>query len=386
MTDLPPLVWFMVIAALVLGILAGHFGWGRRWPKLARKLDPDYVAGLDYLANEQPDRALDSFLKLMDANADTIETHFALGSLYRRRGEVERAIRIHENLLARNFLPAVHKEQALLALAQDHLRAGLLDRAERLFLEVAATPRLKGLALDALRKIYEQQRDWVQALANFDDLVKHGANPSADVAAHYWCELAALAADRGDLTEARRCLRSARAQAPQFPRAALLRSRIAERMGETKLAEGLARWAIDIAPQLLPEEIGRLLALTAAETPDAVLAGLLDAAQRRGARDVRRLILTALVARVHNSPPLREPLQHLLTEDPVFRPVWDAATPVDDQDSRLVRISEELSALLSQAEKYRCSVCGFSARAFFWQCPSCQEWDRMESHTVLRLR
>jgi len=90
MTDLPLLTWALVVAALILGILAGHFGWGKRWPASLGKLHPDYLTGLDYLVTEQPDRALDMFLRLMDANADTIETHFALGSLYRRRGEVER--------------------------------------------------------------------------------------------------------------------------------------------------------------------------------------------------------------------------------------------------------------------------------------------------------
>src|SRR5260370_5856248 len=121
MTGLSLLTWALVVAALVLGIVVGHFGWGKRWSGALGKLHPDYLTGLDYLVTEQPDRALDMFLKLMDANADTIETHFALGSLYRRRGEVERAIRIHQNLLARPALAPEHREQALLPLAQAHL-------------------------------------------------------------------------------------------------------------------------------------------------------------------------------------------------------------------------------------------------------------------------
>jgi lipopolysaccharide assembly protein B len=376
----------LVIGALVLGILAGHFGWGRHWPKLSRKLDPDYLAGLDYLVNEQPDRALDAFLKLMDANADTVETHFALGSLYRRRGEVERAIRIHENLLARKDLPPVHREQALLALAQDHLRAGLLDRAERLFLDVAKTPRLRVLALQALRRIYEQQNDWVQALANCAELERHTGDTATNVAAHYWCELASLALERGDLQEARRCLRSARDVSPRLPRAAVLRSRIAERMDDRALAEKLLRWSVETAPQLLPEELGRLIELSGDLSADKVLGELLRAAQSRGVREVRRLILSALVARVHDAPALREPLRQFLTEDPTFRPVWDAAALAHDEAARLASISAELSALLSQAEKYRCSACGFSGRSHFWHCPSCQAWDSMESHTMLRVR
>jgi lipopolysaccharide biosynthesis regulator YciM len=127
------------------------FRLGQALAGFSQQLHPDYLTGLDYLVTEQPDRALDMFLKLMDANADTIETHFALGSLYRRRGEVERAIRIHQNLLARDALAPEHREQALLALAQDYLRAGLLDRAEGLFQQVSEVPRLRASALDALR-------------------------------------------------------------------------------------------------------------------------------------------------------------------------------------------------------------------------------------------
>src|SRR6202789_1143020 len=167
MTDLPLPAWALVIGALVLGILAGHFALGKHLIHTLANLHPYYLTGLDYLVTEQPDRALDMFLKLMDANAITIETHFVLGSLYRRRGEVERAIRIHQNLLARDALAPEHREQALLALAQDYLRAGLLDRAEGLFQQVSEVPRLRASALDALRLVYERQHDWQQALGAF---------------------------------------------------------------------------------------------------------------------------------------------------------------------------------------------------------------------------
>src|SRR5580704_13462693 len=224
MPDLSPLAWSLILAALVIGILAGHFGWGKRWPRAFGKLHPDYLTGLDYLVSEQPDRALDMFLKLMDANADTIETHFALGALYRRRGEVERAIRIHQNLLAREGLAPEHREQALLALAQDYLRAGLLDRAEALFLQVSEVPRLRASALSALRGVYERQHEWQQALDVYRELARAKAAPPRTTAAHYLCELAALAIERDDIPAARNFLREARREAAPFPRAALLRA------------------------------------------------------------------------------------------------------------------------------------------------------------------
>src|SRR6202166_4629483 len=204
MPELSPLTWFVGTAALVIGILAGHFGWGRRWPPALSKLHPDYLAGLDYLVTEQPDRALDMFLRLMEANAETVETHFALGSLYRRRGEVERAIRIHQNLLARKELAPEHREQALLALAQDYLRAGVLDRAEGLFQQVSEVPRLRVSALDALRGVYERQHDWSQALGAYRQLARIKAAPAPTVAAHYLCELATVAIERGDNDSARK--------------------------------------------------------------------------------------------------------------------------------------------------------------------------------------
>ena len=179
MSDLPLLTWVLVLAALVLGILAGHFGWGKRWPASFGKLHPDYLTGLDYLVTEQPDRALDMFLKLMDANADTIETHFALGSLYRRRGEVERAIRIHQNLLARDALAPEHREQALLALAQDYLARRAARSGGR---PVPAGERGAAPARQRARcaaRVYERQHDWQQALGTYRQLARIKARAAA---------------------------------------------------------------------------------------------------------------------------------------------------------------------------------------------------------------
>src|SRR5450631_23936 len=259
MPEISLLTWTVGIAALVIGILAGHFGWGKRWPESLSKLHPDYLTGLDYLVTEQPDRALDMFLKLMDANAETIETHFALGSLYRRRGEVERAIRIHQNLLARKELAPEHREQALLALAQDYLRAGVLDRAEGLFQQVSEVPRLRASALDALRGVYERQHDWQQALGAYRQLARIKSAPPHMVAAHYLCELAMLAIERGDTPNARELLREARRESTPFPRAALLRAQIAERDSDLGLAVGLLRQALNESPQLLQDELPHLL-------------------------------------------------------------------------------------------------------------------------------
>jgi lipopolysaccharide biosynthesis regulator YciM len=378
--DLPLLTWALVLAALVLGILAGHFGWGKRWPGPSRNLHPDYLTGLDYLVTEQPDRALDMFLKLMDANADTIETHFALGSLYRRRGEVERAIRIHHNLLARATLAPEHREQALLALAQDYLRAGLLDRAEGLFQQVSEVPRLRASALDALRLVYERQHDWQQALGVFRQLERIKAAPPRRVAAHYLCELATLAIERGDMPGARELLREARVQAAPFPRAALLRAQIAEGDAQPELAVRLLRQALAESPELLQGELPHLLRLTAPEARDAVLAELVAQAELRGDGELKRLVFAAIAADLADSPPLRASIERVFSQDDTLQAVWKAGPA---QNERTVH---EIGALLAHAEKYRCVECGFSGRSFYWHCPACHSWASFEAYAIVKLR
>ena len=380
MPDLSPLAWSLILAALVIGILAGHFGWGKRWPRAFGKLHPDYLTGLDYLVSEQPDRALDMFLKLMDANADTIETHFALGALYRRRGEVERAIRIHQNLLAREALAPEHREQALLALAQDYLRAGLLDRAEELFLKVSEVPRLRVSALSALRGVYERQHEWQQALGTYRLLARIKAAPPKRVAAHYLCELAALAIERGAIDAARSLLRQAREETSPFPRAAVLRAQIAERAGDLALAERLLRAALAESPNLLQEELPHLSRLVGAERRDALLAELAAAAQVRDIGELRQLVFAAVAAGMAQAAPLRTAIETVFAKDETLRAVWQAG------EARLERIGEEIGALLAHAERYRCSECGFSGRSFYWHCPACQSWETFETYAVVKLR
>jgi lipopolysaccharide assembly protein B len=386
MPELSPLTWIVGIAALVIGILAGHFGWGRRWPPPLSKLHPDYLAGLDYLVTEQPDRALDMFLKLMEANADTIETHFSLGSLYRRRGEVERAIRIHQNLLARESLAPEHREQALLALAQDYLRAGLLDRAEVLFQQVSEVPRLRVSALDSLRSVYERQLDWQQALNVYRLLARIKAAPPRVVSAHYLCELAGIAIERGDAATARRLLREARAEVSPFPRAAVLRARIAERDGDVGLAVRLLRTALHEAPKLMQQELPHLLRLVASEDREAVLTELVKRAESHDPGAPKRLVFASLSAGLTDAAPLRALIEKVFADDPTLHAVWTSDSGRSDTGPRDARrVAHEIGALLAHAENYRCLECGFSGRNFYWHCPACHAWDSFEPYAIVKL-
>jgi lipopolysaccharide biosynthesis regulator YciM len=320
------------------------------------------------------------FLKLMDANAETIETHFALGSLYRRRGEVERAIRIHQNLLARKELAPEHREQALLALAQDYLRAGVLDRAEGLFQQVSEVPRLRVSALDALRGVYERQHDWQQALVAYRQLARIKAAPARTVAAHYLCELASVAIERGDFVVARELLAQAREEALPFPRAALLGAQIAEREAQMDLAVKLLRQALTESPALLQEELPHLLKLAGPAERDAILGELVAQTELRDFDELKRLVFAAIAADLGSAAPLRASIEKVFSQDPTLQAVWQEG-PTQSE-----RIAQEIGALLTQAEKYRCNECGFSGRNFYWHCPACHSWDSFEAYAIVKLR
>ena len=155
----------------------------------SRVLPASYFKGLNFLLNEQPDKAIEAFIEVVKVDPQTIELHFALGSLFRRRGEVERAIRMHQNLAGRADLGAEQKTMALFELAQDFLKAGLLDRAEELFLKLENTHYAEA-ALNFLLEIYEQEKDWQKAIVIAEKLERATGHAHQKDIANFWCEMA----------------------------------------------------------------------------------------------------------------------------------------------------------------------------------------------------
>src|SRR5690242_4385196 len=156
----------MALVLVCIGI-AWYLGYRSRPREEAPRksnLPRDYLVGLNFLLNEETDKAVDIFVKMLEVDSDTVETHLAVGKLFRRRGEVDRAIRIHQNLIARPQLEKVYREQSLYELGQDYLSAGMLDRAERIFLELVSAKSHSAQALRTLIDIYEQEKDWENAV------------------------------------------------------------------------------------------------------------------------------------------------------------------------------------------------------------------------------
>jgi lipopolysaccharide assembly protein B len=197
-----------VLALLVLAAFLSGWLFARRTPVAAvgaqaDRLRRNYFRGLNYLLNEQPDKAIEVFLQIAEVDKQTVETHLALGNLFRRRGETDRAIRVHQNLIARPNLTPEQKSLALLELGEDYMRAGLLDRAETLFTDLVGIDAHAPAALRHLIAICQQERDWKRAIEHARRLEEMTGESQAELVSQFLCELAEHAAGRGDAAQAR---------------------------------------------------------------------------------------------------------------------------------------------------------------------------------------
>jgi lipopolysaccharide biosynthesis regulator YciM len=341
-----------------------------------RRLNEDYLKGLGFLLNEEPDKALEVFLRMVDVDNETVETHFALGSIYRRRGEVERAIRIHENIMARPSLSNEHRLEAMFALAEDYFRAGLFDRAERSFRQLAENESRRVSALRYLLRIYEQQRDWDQAIMVHNELTALASPEQPTAIAHYHCELAEQARDRGDLDAAREHLHRAREAQRNFPRGALIRADIALAMNEPELAATLCQRVVELHPRLLALALPRVLRAVRGSDADEI--------ERRFNAWIRpepsaraELASAAIVAGLEQERFVRDCLPDLLREDPslgeIVRSV--AGDPGQLTQQQRTDLAAALARILRRTQRYRCVDCGFASASHFWQCPGCRSWD-----------
>lgn len=204
---------------------------------LSNRLSREYVVGLNYLLNEQPDKAVDIFIKLLEVDSDTVETHLALGSLFRRRGEVDRAIRIHQNLIARPQLSLLQRKEALMALGQDYMSAGVFDRAERIFLEVIEIGGSKETSsLQGLLAIYQQEKAWEKALDVVKKLEISTGKGFHQQTAHYYCEMATQALKVNAMDKAAYCIKQAMSADPGSVRASLMHANLEMKEGRFKQA------------------------------------------------------------------------------------------------------------------------------------------------------
>jgi lipopolysaccharide assembly protein B len=357
--ELPPIL--LALAFIAVGIAAWVLG-RRNGAARTVRLPRDYYVGLDHLINDRFDHATEIFSRMAQADGDAAEIQFALGSLFRRRGEVDRAIALHSRLREHGAVGL--REKAAFALALDYLSAGLMDRAERLLEELAASREYRNAALDHLLRIYEQQGDWANALKIFHDLPPNLQHERRTVAAHYLCELAEHALLQGDTERARTLLRQARTHDADLPRAQVLTARMTELGGNSGEALMLYLSALESFPGLALEIIPRVLALAKQAGENDVLAQLARRLQRNGqvsGRQLAWLLATAL-------PP--QDVIHLPSVTREFDAGVDSPADAASLGALLTRIGDA-------GGRYQCDDCGLHSVGWYWHCPKCRSWDSM---------
>jgi lipopolysaccharide biosynthesis regulator YciM len=342
--------------------------------------DPAFFRGLNYLLDEQPDKAIDVFVKLAEVDGETVETHLALGSLFRRRGEVDRAIRIHQNLVSRSSLSKEQRGFALFELGQDYMRAGLFDRAESVFGELVEMKLHRDRALEALREIYQQEKDWERCLQVADQMESLAGEPAGTESAQYHCELAETALKGGDEQKAAAHLERARVGDPNCVRATMLQAKMAMSRADFRTALALYQRVAQQDPQFLPEILPDLLESYRRSSGDEVLAELkrlyrdfpgpvlaLRLADELRAAEGDRAAIAFLFGYVSRHADLTslELLLRLFSSQPAVTAETRATCHA------VLAVVEHLR---SRQPDHQCGHCGFVARQMHWQCPSCKHW------------
>ncbi|MGD9834220.1 MAG: lipopolysaccharide assembly protein LapB [Piscinibacter sp.] len=358
--------------AFALGWLASRFDL-RQWKREQKDSPKAYYQGLNLLLNEQHDKAIDAFIEAVQHDPDTSDLHFALGNLFRRRGEYERAVRVHEHLLQRADLPASERERAQHALAQDFMKAGLFDRAQQAF------EALEGTVFDtearlALLALHERSREWRAAAEVAARLERSGSGSFASRIAHHWCELAAEADARQQPAEAEEALQRAREAAPQSPRPLIMAGQRARARGDHR--EAVQQWGTLMVAH--PAAFN-LVAADYAESAKAL--GEAEAALERLDALHRRTPSGDLLAAIGRLDPdaarqRARVLSHLQQQGSLSAAQTLLSAPDAKLDgSEAKALHDAVARAAKPLHRYRCAACAFEAQNYFWQCPGCLGWD-----------
>jgi len=373
-------LWMLLVFPLFFGM-----GW------LAARLDikellsessalpRSYFQGLNFLLNEQQDKAIEAFIEVVKIDPQTVELHFALGSLFRRRGEVDRALRMHHNLVDRVDLDDNKRQQAIFELAQDYLKAGILDRAESLFSELAGTSYSKQ-SLEFLLELFQKEHDWLKAIAVAKRLDAESGENFGKQASFFYCELASDEISQGNLSVAREHLQQALRDYPNAVRATMMMGDMAESDGLHEESIGIWKNIENQDPLYLPLVAERLLnAYRAMGRQIDGLVLLRDYLSKYHSLDLMNVVFDG-VLKNEGSKAAYKLVRDELERNPTLLGLDKLL------EARLLEVSMEHRADVELVKDlvhkrtrnlatYHCNNCGFKARQFYWHCPACHAWD-----------
>lgn len=377
--------WLWIFPAALIGLISGVVFFRsislRTSMRRLNRLNHKYFKGLNYLLNDESDKAIDVFIKLAETSQDTFEPQLALGNLYRRKGEVDRAIRLHQSLIAQPDLSQRYRTRALLAIGKDYMSAGLLDRAEVLFSELVEIEAHTPEALKALNDIYQQEQDWPEAIRVASRYETVSGRSMSHNISHYYCEMADDAMLQKAYGEAKKHLNVARRIDIKSVRACLILAKIHEEKGEWKEAIDSYHQAIDADSSYIPEFLHNMVCayekLNRIDELKKFLHQLMDTYQ-----GVSPILELANLYRDHHSAEAAIEFVELQLKRRASVKGLNALIELnlsqldgDQQKSSYFQVLRSLvDELLINKAKLRCRKCGFGAQSLHWQCPSCKFW------------
>ena len=376
------LLWLLLPVAAASGWLAARASYKKRRISNTVSESPQqgYFKGLNYILNEQPDKAIEVFVEMVQVDSETVETHLALGNLFRKRGEVDRAIRIHQNLIARPTLNVEQRAHALAELGQDYMSAGLLDRAENIFSELVDNALYKSLALGFLRDIYQSEQEWENAIKVTRSMTKLSRTERNKVIAQYYCELAEQAKEKNDTPLVKRYLKQAASTDSECARASFLQGEVEWSANNIKNALRFYQRFMAQAPHLSDEVIEHIYDCHHKLGSMDQFAKELGASSSVSAGPLTRKIEFELSQKAQGEDGQINAIFSLLERHPSLSLASDwlellgkRDTPISDVE--LNRLMTVLSEMADESEGYRCQHCGYLAKSLHWLCPSCKHWD-----------
>lgn len=378
-------VWYLIFLLTLAGAWL-HGNRRRRQPEFSPKksvLPRDYLVGLNFLLNEETDKAVDVFVKMLEVDSDTVETHLAVGKLFRRRGEVDRAIRIHQNLIARPQLNKEAREQSLFELGQDYLSAGVLDRAEKIFLELIGIKQHNVLGLRALLDIYQQEKEWQKAIQIAQKLEIAAKKSYQDVIAHYYCELAESLVPQKNYETAEKYLRRAVDSDRHCVRASLLQAQIEMERKDYKAALRNLKYIKAQNPDYLSEAIALMAECYENLDEEEQLVTYLKQLLQEYPRIPVVLILADRIRLRRGAAVAAGFVADYVRRYPSLQGVHlfidiHLSNTEGQAKADLIILQSLMTKLLADKPDYLCVSCGFSGKSLYWLCPSCKTWSSMK--------
>lgn len=372
--------------------VAAFYGWYmgvrsvyQKKQKKGNQLSRDYVQGLNFLLNEQPDKAVDHFIALLDVDDETIETHLALGNLFRQSGEVDRAIRIHQNLIARPSLTLEQRDLAMLQLGKDFYQSGLFDRSEEIFIQLKESPEYKQVALENLLLIYQQLKDWQEAINCTEQMNKSDKSKAKPRTLSYlYCSLADQLKKPEQQKQAIKLYQKALVTFPKCIRACLAMADHYDQSQQPAKALSILEQVPELDIDFTEVVLERLYELHKQLHTEQALMTYLQRIIELGAGASAVILLAKLIAEFNSVEKAQAFMLQELRRNPTMKGFNHLMTyhlqlaQSDNEKESLLFLHKLVSEQITFRPQYRCQKCGYSTKKLFWQCPSCKSWGRIK--------